>query len=561
MTTVSHQGKSRPLVLDKTVFDYADELAVEVPTSCQRTGQCHECVVEITGGMESLVPRTETERFLRGDFRLACQARIVRDDLGIEFAPLRRRPRILEPSRDRARPGHLDPMVVRAGDEVWYGDTAIDVYRGAIYGVALDLGTTTVVLELVDLETGLSVAVSSFENPQQFGGSDVMNRISYEARKGVTGELQNAVVTAINQGIREMVSHLGRRPPHVYEIVVAANSTMRDILFGMNVQSIGQKPYKSLIEDEYLEGRRRHTALLADSRDLGLRANRKAKIYGLPLIASHVGGDAVACLETVQLGKTGRTEMLVDMGTNAEVVLHHRGRVYAASCPAGPAFEGGLVTYGMRAYGGAIESIRLAEDGTALRYATIGDEPATGICGSGLTDLLAELRRHGLMTTLGVFTKDRKLFSIDVVPERGITFSKQDVGNLAQAKAANYCGQFIVMRTAGIEPTQIQRLYLAGGFATYLNVRNAVDIGLIAPVPEERVVKVGNAAIDGARALLLDRSKRRLAEEQAKRVTHIELETTPDFFEIFVEGCQLKPMPAKLPPDATRDLVAELVGS
>ena len=561
MSTVSHSGETRPLVIDRTIFDYADELAVHVPTSCLRTGQCHECVVEITHGMESLTDRTEPEQFLRGDFRLACQARIVRDDRHIGFAPLRRRPRILEPSRRTDRPTELNPMVTRVGDEVRYGNAVIDIYRGAIFGLAVDLGTTTVVLELVDLETGHSAAVSSFENPQQFGGSDVMNRISYEARPGVAGELKNAVVTAINQGIREMVAHLGKRPPHVYEIVVAANSTMRDILFGLSVQGIGQKPYKSLIEHEFLAGLRRHTALEVESRTLDLRANRKARVYGLPLIAGHVGADAVACLETVQLGKTGRTEMLVDMGTNTEVVLHHQGRLYAASCPAGPAFEGGLVTYGMRAYDGAIESIRLASDGTAARYETIGGAPASGICGSGLTDLLAELRRHGMMTPLGVFTKDRKLFSIDVVPDRGITFSKQDVGNLAQAKAANYCGQFIVMRTAGVEPGQIERLYLAGGFATYLDVRNAIDIGLIAPVAEDRVVKVGNAAIDGARALLLSKSKRRRAEEQAKRVTHIELETTPDFFEIFVEGCQLKPMPDILPPDPSMGVVGELVDS
>ena len=561
MTTVSYEGTSRPLVLDRTVFDYADELAVEVPTSCRRTGQCHECVVEISRGMSALTARTEPEGFLRDDFRLACQARIVRDDRNISFAPLRRRPRILQPSRQATDFTDLEPMVTRVGDEVWYGDSKVDVYRGAIYGLAVDLGTTTVVLELVDLEAGRSVAVSSFENPQQFGGSDVMNRISYEARKDVAGELQNAVVTAINQGIREMVSHLGRRPPHVYEIVVAANSTMRDILFGLSVQSIGQKPYKSLIEHEYLAGRRSHTALLAGTGTLGLRANRRAKVYGLPLIASHVGADAVACLETIRLGESGRTEMLIDMGTNTEVVLHHRGRTFAASCPAGPAFEGGLVTYGMRAYDGAIESIRLAGDGTAAEYATIGGSPATGICGSGLTDLLAELRRHGLMTERGVFTADRKLFAVDIVPERGITFSKEDASNLAQAKAANYCGQLIVMRTAGVEPSDIDHLYLAGGFATYLNVRNAIDIGLIAPVPEERVVKVGNAAIDGARAMLLTKSKRLRAEEQARRITHLELETTPDFFELFVEGCQLKPMPAVLPPGLAMDPFAELVAS
>ena len=547
--TVSHLGTTRELSVGKTIFDYADELSVEVPTSCLRTGRCHECVVEITEGMESLGERTEPEGFLRGSFRLACQARIVSDELPISFAPLRRRPRILEASSRRLpRENRLDPMVTRTGDQVRYGGRVIDTYRGAVLGVAVDLGTTTVVLELVDLESGETASVTSFENPQQFGGSDVMNRISYEARRGVAGELQKAAAAAISQGIREMVGRLGQRPPHVYEIVVAGNSTMRDILFGIDVQSIGQKPYRSLIEHEYLDGRRKHTALLSLSRELGLRANRRARVYGLPLISGHVGADAVACLETVRLGRTGRTEMLVDIGTNTEVVLHHDGRLYAASCPAGPAFEGGLVTYGMRAYDGAIESIRLDGNGTAASYRTIGDAPAAGICGSGLTDLLAELRRLDLMTPLGAFTWDRKLAAIDLVPGRGITFSRRDIGNLAQAKAANYCGQFIVMRTAGVDPPDIDRLYLAGGFATYLDVRNAVDIGLIAPVPEDRVVKVGNAAIEGARALLLDRTARRRAEDLAKQVTHLELETTPDFFEIFVEGCQMKPMPDDLPP-------------
>lgn len=547
MSAVSYQGSAKPLIIDRTIFDYADELAVEVPTSCRRNGECHECVVEIADGMASLSPRTEPEGFLRGTFRLACQARIVADDRDISFTPLRRRPRILEVSHARGRHMTLNPMVTRVGDEVWYGNTAIDVYRGAIFGLAVDLGTTTVVLELVDLETGDTVEVTSFENPQQFGGSDIMNRISYEARRGVSGELRNAVVTAINGGVREMVTRQDRRPPHLYEIVVAANSTMRDILFGLSVQTIGQKPYKSLVEHEYRAGRRPHTALLSNTRELGIRANRRALVYGLPLIASHVGADTAACLETVQLGKSGATEMLVDMGTNTEVVLHHRGRLYAASCPAGPAFEGGLVTYGMRAYDGAIESIALAADGSVDRYQTIGGAPADGICGSGLTDLLAELRSKGLMTPLGVFTKSRKLMSIDVIPERGITFSKRDIGNLAQAKAANYCGQLIVMRTAGVCPDEIDRLYLAGGFANYLNVPNAIEIGLVAPVPEDRIVKVGNAAIDGARSLLIDKSRRPQAEEEAKHVTHIELETTPDFFELFVDGCQMKPMPTRLP--------------
>lgn len=547
MSTVAHGAETRPLVVGKTIFDHADALEVEVPTSCLRRGECHECVVEISEGMGALTERTETERFLRGDFRLACQARVLRDDRPVRFAPLRRRPRILKAGRLRERgPDDFCPAVTRAGDEVRYGDTVLDRYRGAVCGLAVDLGTTTVVLELVDLESGATLGVAGFENPQQFGGSDVMNRISYEARPGVAGELRNAAVAAINRGTRDLARQAGRRVPQVYEIVVAGNSTMRDILFGLSVQSIGEMPYKSLTEHEYLAGRRTHTALLADSRSLGLRANRQAKVYGIPLVASHVGADAVAGLETVRLGEGGRTEMLVDMGTNTEVVLSHGGRMWAASCPAGPAFEGGLVTYGMRAYDGAVESITVSRDGTASFYRTIGDEPAVGICGSGLVDLLAGLRSQGVMTERGAFPHDRKLSHIDVIPERGITFSREDAGNLAQAKAANYCGQLIVMRTAGVEPAGIDRLYLAGGFATYLDVSAAIEIGLIAPVAPERVVKVGNAAVEGARALLLSKKKRRWAEELTKQVTHIELETTPDFFDIFVEGCQLKPMPSVL---------------
>ncbi len=545
MSIVSHHGSARPQVAGKTIFDYADELEVEVATSCLRNGECHECVVEITQGMEALGERTENEQYLRGPYRLACQARVVQDSPSIRFAPLRRRPRIVEGSRyDHGRPVEFHPAVTRSGNQVMRGDTVVDRYRRSICGLAIDLGTTTVVVELVDLESAATLGVASFENPQQFGGSDVMHRISYEARPGVADELRRAAVSAINQATRDLCRKAGRRPPTIYEIVVAGNSTMRDLLFGLSVQSIGEMPYKSLAEHDYLAGRRSHTALWAESRALGLRANRQAKVYGIPLVASHVGADAVACLETVRLGEDGRTEMLVDMGTNTEVVLSHRGRMWAASCPAGPAFEGGLVTYGMRAYDGAIESIRLSADGIAASYRTIGDESAVGICGSGLVDVLAELRRQGLMNELGAFVRDPKRFAVEVVPERGITFSREDASNLAQAKAANYCGQFIVMRNAGVDPADIDRFYLAGGFATYLNVGNAIDIGLIAPVPEERVVKVGNAAVDGARALLLSTRKRRWAEELTRQVTHVELETTPDFFDIFVEGCQFKPMPA-----------------
>jgi uncharacterized 2Fe-2S/4Fe-4S cluster protein (DUF4445 family) len=194
----------------------------------------------------------------------------------------------------------------------------------------------------------------------------------------------------------------------------------------------------------------------------------------------------------------------------------------------------------MTAGDGAIETLRW--NGNAWDYRTIGDVPPTGICGSGLIDLLAELRRHGLMTPKGVFAN--KVRELAIVPEAGITFSREDMSNLAQAKAANYCGQFIAMRSFGVSPDQIRRVFLAGAFANYVNVASAIEIGFLAPVPEDRVVKVGNAAVAGARQMLISRRKRRSMEELVKRIEHIELETTPDFFDIFVEGCQFKPMGA-----------------
>ena len=536
MGTIAHDGETRQLATGKTIFDYADELAVQVPTSCFRTGLCHECIVEIKEGIEALCPRTEAESFLSDNYRLACQAVVQNADIDIQFTPLRRTPKILTLTQDKTI--DLDPVVTRQGDTVYYDGEAVDKYRGHIYGLAIDLGTTTVVVDLVDLESGESVYVSSFENPQRFGGSDVMHRISYDGEFG--GELRKSVINALNHEILELGERLGFVRQEIYELVVAGNSTMRDIFFKLDVQGIGQKPYKSITEHEYLSGDRETTSLMLGTRRLGIRANPKAKVYGMPLIASHVGADVAADLATIDMVSQKDVVMLVDVGTNTEVVVGHAGRLVSASCPAGPAFEGGGIKYGMPGYEGAIESIQWVNGD--IEYTTIGDIEPHGICGSGLIDLLAELRRNDQMTPKGVFA-DKKQRELLLLPEYGITFSREDASNLAQAKAANYCGQFIVMRHFGLNPADVSTLYLAGGFANYVNVRNAIEIGFLPPVAEERIVKIGNAAVQGAREVLLSRKKREEIERLVKGIEHIELETTSDFFEVFVEGCQFKPMP------------------
>jgi uncharacterized 2Fe-2S/4Fe-4S cluster protein (DUF4445 family) len=537
MALVSSGGEICMVEAGCTLFECADLLGVRVPTSCNRQGTCHECIVDVSRGMEGLSARTAAESFLRENYRLACQAVVSDPSSKIEFAPLGRRPKILTDSAAAA--AEIDPLVTRCNGQVFYDGTPIDEDRGRICGLAVDWGTTTAVMELVDLETGESVCLTSFENPQRFGGSDVMNRISYDSGPG-RGELHKAAISTLNREIREFCRVAGVDRRQIYEAVVVGNATMRDLLFGLDVQPIGQKPYKSVVEHEYLAQRRTGTALYELAHKLAILAHPQARIYGGPLIASHVGADTAAALLATGMHASGETSMLVDIGTNTEVVVSHRGRMVAASCPAGPAFEGGLITYGMTGCDGAIE--RLALNGGAWKYHTIGGVTPRGICGSGLIDLLAELRRAEKMAPKGIFANRARVF--DIVPEQGITFSRADASNLAQAKAANFCGQLIVMRHVGVEPADIQRLYLAGGFANYIDIRNAIEIGFLAPVPEDRIVKTGNAAHAGARQMLLSRGRRSEIEDLAKRIGHVELETVPDFFDLFVEGCQFKPMPS-----------------
>ena len=530
----------RPAVAGRSLFDYADDLAVQMPASCQRSGRCHECVVEVTEGGDALSRPTAPEDFLRVPYRLACQAFIEDAAESVEFAPLRRRLRILRGDLgEGAAPEAPDSPVRRSATGVTYDGVPLDSDRGRALGLAIDVGTTTVVIELIDLETGALVANGAIENPQRFGGSDVMNRISYDEH--APGELRRALVHAMNPEIRALCREAGVDRRVIYEAYVVGNATMRDLFFGIDVQPIGQKPYRSRIESELLDGRRATTALEERAHRIGLWMHPQGRVLSAPLIASHVGADVAADLVAIDAAAVTGSWMLVDVGTNTEVVVGAGGRLLAASCPAGPAFEGGLVRYGMPGAEGAIERATIGPAG-AWQLQTIGDVPPEGICGSGLIDVLAELGRHRRMTPLGVFADHAR--EIVVEPDRGITLSREDASNLAQAKAANACGQQILLRELGVAAADLDRAYLAGGFATHVDVDNAIAIGFLADARRDRVVKVGNASIRGARLLLLSRLRREALERLVRRIEHVELETTPDFFELFVEACQFKPIAA-----------------
>jgi len=540
---VVHGSERRPLTIGHSLFEEADELAVRVPASCRRTGRCHECVVQVIEGQQALSAPGPAEAFLPRGFRLACQAIVERTDSDVEFAILRRRLRILMPLGPG--PGEafeLDPVVIRDGGNVKYGQEIVGPASGRLLGLAVDVGTTTVVLELVDLESGAALQAAAFENPQRFGGSDVMTRNVYDSEH--PGELRRALRRALNQELQAIYRALGIDRREVYEAVVVGNPTMRDLFFGLDVGPLGRWPFRSLAEVAVREGLAATSGLVRRAHEIGLLIHPQGRVIGVPLVACHVGADTAADLIATDFASQPGVSLLIDIGTNTEIVVSDGQRILAASSPAGPAFEGGGVSHGMAGAGGAIESARWSNGGFACR--TIGDLPAEGICGSGLVDVLAESSRAGLLLPDASFAHGCR--AIEVVPERGIELSRADVSNLAQAKAANACGQLILLRRLGVTPQKVDRVLLAGAFSNALDVRNAVAIGLLAPYPIERVQRVGNASVRGSKALLLSQRERRELDNLLARIEHVELEAEPDFFERFVDGCRIEPMlPSDLP--------------
>ena len=528
-------NKKTKSIKGKTLFDFADTLNIRVPTSCRRNGECHECIVQVSNGNDNLETKDQSEDFLTNDYRLACQAKINIDTSDIKFNVLRRQPKILEEFTNNKIV--LNSKVIIKDDYVFDKKNNIVLSEKVtpIYGIAADIGTTTVACSLIDLGTGKIIGISSFENPQRFGGSDTLNRISYETTK-YPGELQAVIISGLNFEIGELCKKNKIRRSHIYEMVIVGNTTMRDIFFGIDVSGVGQKPYKSITQLELEEGKSTTTSVSNKAKNLGIRINKNADVISPPLISCHIGSDVTADLISIDVENIKENFMLLDVGTNTEIILGNKDNLVAASCPAGPAFEGGEVTYAMPGYDGAIEKFSI--DKGSQKYDTINNSDAQGICGSGLIDLLASLKSNSIINELGVLTNGDNFFELENT--NGIKLSRSDMSALAQAKAANYCGQSIAIKRSGINIDEFKQLFLSGGFANYINVENAKKIGFLIDTPNADILKIGNSALNGAIIYLLDINTRLKIESIVNSIKHVELETDENFFDHFVEGCQFK---------------------
>jgi len=401
-------------------------------------------------------------------------------------------------------------------------------------GLAVDIGTTKIAVYLVDMETGKTLAAQGLMNPQISYGEDVVSRISAAGKSTANAvKLQTLLVEALNQASAQLCASIGAVPTDIVEAVVVGNTAIHHLFLGLPVRQLGVSPYVPAVR----------SAVDVKARDLGLRIAPGGYIHLLPNIAGYVGADHVAMLLATKLAEYRGTVLAMDIGTNTEICLNHNGTMNSVSCASGPAFEGAHIKYGMRAAPGSIEHARIS--GGKLAIQTIGNEPPVGICGSGLLDIVAQMRLHGILDPSGrmnphPLVRERQGTKEFVVFERpgrdDITISQKDVRELQLAKAAIRLGIRALVEANGLTEESIDQVIIAGAFGTFIDIESAIAIGMLPSLPLPRFQQVGNAAGAGARMALVSRSQRRLACDLAARVGYIELAAIPDFGRKYAEA-------------------------
>lgn len=422
------------------------------------------------------------------------------------------------------------------------GATIVDVFPRArgkkIYGLACDIGTTTVALHLIDLGSGDIVSTASSLNQQIKCGEDIISRINYAQKPGHLQEIQNLIVHTINNLIHTATQKAGIYPADIYYGAFAGNTTMGHLLLRLEPHYIREQPYVPTFND----------LPLIPAKELGLSMNPEAKIFLSPSIGSYVGGDITAgMLCTPILRSSQKISLFIDAGTNGELVVGNKDWLMTCACSAGPAFEGGGIKYGMPASEGAIETIKLDKKGRAT-YRVIGETKPKGLCGSGLIDLLAELFIHGFIDRYGKF-KVEKIPDRYIESEQGVAFlvedvsksywnkditiTERDITNLLRSKGAIFSACSLLLKSVGLRYDEIDSFFIAGGFGQHLNVENAIRIGLLPDLKREQFHYIGNSSLLGAYLILLSDKNREMVQETARKMTYIELNTEPNYMTEF----------------------------
>jgi uncharacterized 2Fe-2S/4Fe-4S cluster protein (DUF4445 family) len=573
-----------------TLFSAAHWIGLPIDSTCGGRGTCGKCKVRVVQGRTDA--ETADHRLLRpaeieDGWRLSCQARIY-EDMVCEVPQLLRVPKaatmglgrlvildpnvrkvyleLSEPSLEdqRSDVARLKDALTDEGHDMVAGVAVLrtlpQVFRdasfritavlagehlvaveagdttGDCYGVAFDVGTTTLVGTLMNLRTGMAASVLSTLNGQAPFGADVISRISH----GMNGpdsvlELQAAVVSTMNGIMSALYSETGVTPDRTYEAVAVGNATMLHLLFGIDPSPLAVMPFTPAFMEPM--------SVLAS--DVGLDIHPRGYIQTLPALGAYVGADIVAGVLATGIVREDKLRVFVDVGTNGEIVLGSGQRALATAAPAGPAFEGSQIRCGMRATDGAIEGVQL---GDTIELQVIGgDIPAQGICGSGLVDAVAQLLLAGLLDHSGRMKTSAdvpghplqdRLFDVDGVRAfllaDGVYLTQKDIRELQFAKGSIATGIKVLMDILGVETKDLDEVLLGGSFGSYLNPESAKIIGLVPPVDVDRIIAVGNSAGEGAKIALLSYRERQVAFELPARIEYIELSGRTDFNDAFV---------------------------
>jgi uncharacterized 2Fe-2S/4Fe-4S cluster protein (DUF4445 family) len=611
-------GRRGEIPEGKTVLEASRSLGVGIESVCGGKKSCGKCRIRIESGIfdrfgitslpDHLSPFTEEEGKLIGEkeraagFRLACAAAIQGDVLivvpeesrtgrqvvrkeasnktislnpAVRLFPVTLVPPTLnDPQGDYERlvaalserfglqrpeidyPALLGlPAALRQGN--WTVTAAIRMEREILavfpgevedaYGLAIDVGSTTVAGYLCSLKTGKLIGTESLMNPQVTYGDDVIARITYvmDHPDGMN-KMRGAIIECLNDLIRTVTGDHGLSPADILEITLVGNTAMHHLFLGIDPRALGVSPFTPAV----------HRSLDIKARDLGLAVHPAANVHILPIEAGFVGADNVGVLIAEEPYRRDEMVLIIDVGTNGEMILGNREKLLSSSCATGPALEGAHIRFGMRAAHGAIERIRIDPETLEVSFKIIGEERwrpefrltgAKGICGSGIIDGVAELYRAGIIDRSGRFRTDLatpRLRLTDGKPEfviawpeetsleGAITINQKDVRSVQLAKGALYAGAKLMMKRLGI--AKLDRVVLAGAFGSYIDKTEAMILGMFPDCDLNCVSSVGNAAGDGARIALLNRDKRLEAEEMARRVEYLELTLAKEFQEEFM---------------------------
>ncbi|GAW91837.1 ASKHA domain-containing protein [Calderihabitans maritimus] len=601
---------------------------IELKSTCGGKGTCGRCVLKVKEGKVSVGGGNISAKLKTAGYVLACQTRVeghavvevprdsrldehqvlldnkpvgllaekqVEELAGYEFQPLCRKiyleldkPTLTENASDLSRLQaelrkytdcrdleiSLDnlrklPDILREGD--WKVTVTLTSLNGCAevlhlepgrstkksYGLAVDIGTTTVVVNLVDLETGQIVDKRGTYNRQSRYGDDVISRIIYAGEENGLEELQQAVIGTINHLVDKLLAKNEIKAEDVHVAVTAGNTTMAHLFLGIPPKYIRLEPYIPVTS----------SFPPVKAKELGIAINPEAWILSFPAVASYVGGDIVSGVLVNGMAESDELTLFIDIGTNGEMVLGNRDWLISCACSAGPAFEGGGITYGMRAMTGAIERVEIDPRSYEVQVATIGNVKPMGICGSGLIDCLAKLLRVGIIDRTGQFqkdintprlreTEDGKEFVLvwgkDTECGKDIVLTEGDIKNLIRSKGAVFAGIQSLLKTVQMDVAQIDKIIIAGGFGNYLNIEDAIQIGLLPDVDRSKYEFMGNTSIKGAKLALISQPAYRQAEELGRKMTYLELSVGTMFMDEFVSACFLPHTDLSLFPSATK---------